>query len=220
MNRPITENRLFDEIDLGQRAELSRKLTEDDITLFSRVSGNLNPLHSGHGPGPHTVHAQWSSSIISGLLGNALPGPGTALQHLDVDFLRPVSPGDTVNASIEVIEKRAPDRIVFACRVELSGGESVMQGRAEVIAPQVRRLLRELLRDKARPRRRRLMRRRRQLFRRVRLEHVLRGGDDCVVTLLGWLRRIQANIEGGIVVNCAIVEAGRGRRPLGWRSAR
>ena len=51
-------------------------------------------------------------------------------------------------------------------------------------------------------------------------EHVLRGGDDCVVTLLGWLRRIQANIEAGIVVDCAIVEAGRGRRPLGWRSAR
>ena len=135
MNRPITENRLFDEIELGQRAELSRKLTEDDITLFSRVSGNLNPLHSGRGPGPHTVHAQWSSSIISGLLGNALPGPGTALQHLDVDFLKSVSPGDTVKASIEVIDKRAPDRIVFACRVELSSGEPVMQGRAEVIAP-------------------------------------------------------------------------------------
>ncbi len=39
------ENRLYDEIQIGQTTELQRTLTRDDIALFSKVSGDLNPTH-------------------------------------------------------------------------------------------------------------------------------------------------------------------------------
>jgi hypothetical protein len=39
------ENRTFDEIAVGDSAELSRTLRPDDIHLFAVLSGDLNPTH-------------------------------------------------------------------------------------------------------------------------------------------------------------------------------
>ena len=39
------ENRLFDEIKVGDSATLERTLTEQDITLFAVMSGDINPAH-------------------------------------------------------------------------------------------------------------------------------------------------------------------------------
>jgi phosphate acetyltransferase len=38
------ENHTYDEIRLGQSAELQRTLTRDDIALFSKVSGGVIPI--------------------------------------------------------------------------------------------------------------------------------------------------------------------------------
>src|SRR5262245_33885976 len=39
------ENRTFDEIKIGDTATLERTLTEQDITLFAVMSGDINPAH-------------------------------------------------------------------------------------------------------------------------------------------------------------------------------
>jgi acyl dehydratase len=39
------ENRTFDEINVGDTAMLERTLTEQDITLFAVMSGDINPAH-------------------------------------------------------------------------------------------------------------------------------------------------------------------------------
>ena len=39
------ENRTFDEIKIGDTATLERTLTEQDITLFAIMSGDINPAH-------------------------------------------------------------------------------------------------------------------------------------------------------------------------------
>ena len=39
------ENHPYDELRVGQSAELQRTLTRDDIALFGKVSGDLNPTH-------------------------------------------------------------------------------------------------------------------------------------------------------------------------------
>lgn len=44
MNRML-ENITFDELQIGQQAELVRTLTKDDIILFATMSGNINPAH-------------------------------------------------------------------------------------------------------------------------------------------------------------------------------
>jgi len=39
------ENRTFDEIDVGETAELTRTLKAEDIELFAVMSGDANPDH-------------------------------------------------------------------------------------------------------------------------------------------------------------------------------
>ena len=39
------ENRTFDEINVGDSATLVRTLSEQDITLFAVMSGDINPAH-------------------------------------------------------------------------------------------------------------------------------------------------------------------------------
>lgn len=141
MATEFIENRPFDEIQIGQSAELERTLTRDDIAMFGKVSGDLNPTHFGeeyrHGsaaPGV-TGHSLWSTGLISSLLGNVLPGPGTVYRRQDVEFQRPVALGDTVTARIEAREKKAGRVVLFDCEVHNQKGEPVMRGIAEVTAP-------------------------------------------------------------------------------------
>jgi acyl dehydratase len=41
----LIENRTFEEINVGDTAVLERTLTEQDITLFAVMSGDINPAH-------------------------------------------------------------------------------------------------------------------------------------------------------------------------------
>ena len=45
MTGPMIENRTFDEIRIGDTANVTRTLTSDDIRLFAAVSGDVNPSH-------------------------------------------------------------------------------------------------------------------------------------------------------------------------------
>ena len=100
------ENHPYDEIRVGQSAALQRTLTRDDITLFSRVSGDLNPTHldeefaRSQAAGEITGHALWNSGLISSLLGNVLPGPGTIYLEQDLQFHHPITLDDTVTARV------------------------------------------------------------------------------------------------------------------------
>ncbi|MGD8533235.1 MAG: bifunctional enoyl-CoA hydratase/phosphate acetyltransferase, partial [Gammaproteobacteria bacterium] len=137
----MIENHPYEEIRVGQTAELQRTLTRDDIVLFGKVSGDLNPTHvdadyaSNSAIGTITGHSLWSSGLISSLLGNLLPGPGTVYRKQDVQFHRPIALDDRVTARIRVREKGNENRVVFDCDVVNQRGETVMSGVAEVTAP-------------------------------------------------------------------------------------
>jgi phosphate acetyltransferase len=138
------ENRTYDEIQPGQTAELQRTLTRDDITLFSKVSGDLNPIHVDeefamrNGAKGIVGHSLWATGLISSLLANVLPGPGTVYRSQDVRFHRPVHLGDTLTARIKVREKQAESVILFDCEVTNQQRDTVMNGVAEVVAPTAR----------------------------------------------------------------------------------
>jgi phosphate acetyltransferase len=135
------ENHTFDEITVGQSAEIQRTLTRDDIALFSRVSGDFNPTHTdeqfarNNGGGGVTGHSLWSTSLVSSLLGNVLPGPGTKYRKQDIAFSTPVAVGDIVTAKVRAKEKRDDAVVLFDCEVTNQDNEVVMTGVAEVLAP-------------------------------------------------------------------------------------
>jgi phosphotransacetylase/acyl dehydratase len=137
------ENRTFDEIAVGDSAELVRTLRHDDIELFAVMSGDVNPAHVdedyAHSDMFHKViaHGMWGGALISALLGTELPGPGTIYLTQSLKFLRPVGLGDTVTVRVTVTEK-LPERqhVKLRCQCTNQNGESVIEGDAEVIAPQ------------------------------------------------------------------------------------
>jgi phosphate acetyltransferase len=137
----FVENRIYEEIQPGQSAEFQRTLTRDDVALFSKVSGDLNPTHVDEeyairsGAKGIVGHSLWATGLISSLLANVLPGPGTVYRSQDAQFHRPVHLGDTLRARIKVREKKDGARVVFDCAVTNQDGEAVMEGVAEVVAP-------------------------------------------------------------------------------------
>jgi phosphotransacetylase/acyl dehydratase len=138
-----TENRPYDEIRIGDSAELRRLCTADDLFVFANSSGNHNPLHLPHRDGDGDGQAEavapsmWVGSLVSALLGNQLPGPGTFYRGQAFRFLDRVHAGEEVLVRIEVTAKEA-DRVVrLATTVDrLADGVRVLEGEAEVIAPE------------------------------------------------------------------------------------
>lgn len=136
------ENHPFDEIQIGQTAQMTRTLRPQDIPLFAAISGDINPTHldpefAKKGPTHEVVgHSMWGGALFSALLGNQLPGPGTVYVRQDLRFHRPIAVGDTLTASVTVKEKHPENHhVVFECLAVNQDGLKVIDGIAEVIAP-------------------------------------------------------------------------------------
>ncbi|PIE14184.1 MAG: enoyl-CoA hydratase [Rhodobacterales bacterium] len=137
----MIENRTFDEIAIGDSAELSRVLTARDIDLFAIVSGDVNPAHVdpdyAHESRFHDViaHGMWSGSLISAVLGTELPGPGTIYVDQQLHFRRPVTLGARIKAKVTVTAKGDKGRVTLDCVCTNGDGGVVLEGMAVVIAP-------------------------------------------------------------------------------------
>ena len=145
---PLLRNRLFEDIAVGDSATLTRTLSRTDVKTFAVLSGDVNPTHvdddyaARYGDGKLVAHAMLSGALLSSVLGNDLPGPGTRYLRQDLRFMKPVHAGDTVTATVTVREKRADgSTIVLDCRCSDDEGQLVATGVAEVVAPTVRMVL-------------------------------------------------------------------------------
>ncbi len=136
------ENKTFDQIHIGDTAELTHTLRKQDIELFAIMSGDVNPAHVDDEFAKtdlfHKViaHGMWGGALISAVLGTELPGPGTIYLNQSLSFRRPVGLGDTVTVRVRVREKIADrKRVVLDCECLNQAGELVISGEANVIAP-------------------------------------------------------------------------------------
>jgi len=136
------ENRVFDDIEIGDTAKLSHVLTLRDIQLFAVMSGDVNPAHLDEEYAKsdmfHAIigHGMWSASLISTVLGTQLPGPGTILLDQSLKFIRPVHVGDTITASVTVKETLAEKhQVILSCLCVNQQGKEIVTGEAHVIAP-------------------------------------------------------------------------------------
>ena len=135
-------NYLFHQMKIGDRASLVRHVGPKDIELFAAVSGDANPAHldagfAAHGPFGHVVvHGMWTAALISAVLGTRLPGPGTIYLDQQIRFNKPVSPGDTITAEVEVAELiEGKNRVRLTTTARNQRGEVVLSGEALVLAP-------------------------------------------------------------------------------------
>ena len=128
----------IEDLRVGISATFSKTITEADIVLFAGVSGDTNALHINEEYASTTAfkgriaHGMLSASVISAAVANRLPGPGAIYMDQHLKFLAPVRPGDTVHATVKVIEVIADrGRVVLetTCTVK---GVVVITGEARV----------------------------------------------------------------------------------------
>ena len=124
---------------LGQTASRTRTVREQDIELFTELTGDRNPLHydaeaaAGTRFGGIIVQGGVTSGLLNAVVAEELPGPGTVFLHVDWHFKAPVRPGDEISAEVEVLEARA-DKPLTRLRTTITNHEGtiVLDGTALV----------------------------------------------------------------------------------------
>jgi 3-hydroxybutyryl-CoA dehydratase len=105
-------------IQVGQRAVLSKTITEADVVLYSGIVGDFSPLHVNEEYarqtrlGARTAPPMLAGGLVSSVLGNQLPGPEFVFLRQQYEFLSPIFIGDTVTVSVEVVSVELEKRIV------------------------------------------------------------------------------------------------------------
>ena len=129
------DNYTFDEVNLGQTASFERTLTRENMAMFSAMSGD-HVLTDIKGSETGVGHHMWIGSLLSNLLSNNMPGPGTTYLSQKLGFLTPIHLGDTVRVTVTV-EVKGSD----GCTIELNciavnqRQEMILSGTAIVLAP-------------------------------------------------------------------------------------
>ena len=123
--------------EVGQTAQRSRAVTAHDIQLFTKISGDWNPLHYDEEIARATrfggivVQGGVTSAILNAVVAEDLPGPGTVFLQVNWSFKAPVRPGDTITGEVEVTKVRSDKPITeLQTRVTRDDGTVVLEGDA------------------------------------------------------------------------------------------
>lgn len=134
--------RTFDQLEVGDSDRFSKTVTDADIYLFAGVTGDMNPAHIDETYAKGTffktriAHGVLSAGFISAVIGTRLPGPGTVYMRQTLNFLAPVHIGDTITATVEVVEKlKEKKRVRLKTTCVNQDGVQVIDGEALVSPP-------------------------------------------------------------------------------------
>lgn len=130
----------FVDINVGDKASMSKTVSEYDIYNYAGLTGDFNPVHVNAEFAKTSMfkeriaHGMLSAGFISAVLGTALPGANTIYLGQELAFKAAVKIGDTVTATVEVIEKiEAKNRLILKTIVTNQHGTVVIDGKATVM---------------------------------------------------------------------------------------
>ncbi|MEO5580198.1 MAG: MaoC family dehydratase [Gemmatimonadaceae bacterium] len=130
----------LEDLAVGQTAEFGKTITEADVAMFAGVTGDFNPVHVNETVAQRSrfkgriAHGMLSAGLISATIAGKLPGPGTIYLSQTLRFTAPVRIGDTVTASVSIVEIIAAKRrvrLATVCRNQ--DGATVLDGEATVL---------------------------------------------------------------------------------------
>ena len=128
-------------VKVGDTVSFEKTVSEDDIVAFARATGDEQPLHLDDAYAAKTrfkrriAHGLMSAGRISAALGAKLAPQATVIYlNQSLRFLRPVFPGDTVTAKLEVTSIDIEKRFVTCSTVCVNqDGQTVLTGEATVL---------------------------------------------------------------------------------------
>ena len=129
----------YEEIEVGHKESFTADITEEMMTSFNRMTGDINPLHNdeeyaksqGH-PG-RVVYGMLTASLQSTLAGVYLPGKRSLIQEVKIKFARPVYVGDRLTVEGVVEEKHdVYSLLVLKVTMRNGAGEKVCRATMQV----------------------------------------------------------------------------------------
>jgi 3-hydroxybutyryl-CoA dehydratase len=130
----------FEELKVGQSAEFTKIISDEDVRLFAKVTGDFNPVHLDEAAasrsrfGGRIAHGMLTAGLISAAIAGKLPGPGSVYLSQTLRFTAPVRIGETVTATVQVLEVvTAKRRVKLSTVCRNQKGETVLEGEALVM---------------------------------------------------------------------------------------
>jgi acyl dehydratase len=127
-------------IRVGDTAEVSKTIKDEDVRAFADLTGDHNPVHldenyaSSTRFGRRVAHGMLTASLISSVLANKLPGEGTVYLSQTLKFVAPVYLDDTVTARVTVKDVREDKPIATLETVCVNQrNETLLKGEAVVL---------------------------------------------------------------------------------------
>lgn len=114
---------------VGDQVTVTRKITKEDVEDFKRISGDTNPIHSSEDA---IVHGAFLNSIVSGVIGTKLPGPGAMVAQQILNFPNKCFVGETVQITVRLTEDRKIVKVDFSC-VAKNTDKIVLYGNAKLV---------------------------------------------------------------------------------------
>jgi 3-oxoacyl-[acyl-carrier protein] reductase len=129
----------YDEIQVGQTADISHVITAKDIQRFVDLTGDDNRLHVDPEYASKTsfkkpvVHGMLGASFISTVIGTKLPGDGALWFSQSLEFHLPVRLGDELKICAKVIAKEERVKVIVIETIILNQHKQIVtQGIAKV----------------------------------------------------------------------------------------
>ena len=129
----------FNDIKVGDKAELTHIITQSDIDRFVDLTGDDNKIHVDKEYASRTsfkkpvAHGMLGASFISTIIGTKLPGDGALWYAQDIEFLQPVRVGDSITVKAEVVKKIERARAIeLSTDIYNQNNQKVASGKAKV----------------------------------------------------------------------------------------
>ncbi len=134
--------RTMDTINIGDTDSFEKTVTETDVYMYAGLTGDINPAHINEKYMKtqvfkgRIVHGMLTAGLVSAVLGNKLPGPGTIYLGQELKFRAPVKFNDTIKATVKVIEKiEEKNRLILETICTNQDDVIVLSGIATVMPP-------------------------------------------------------------------------------------
>ena len=146
----------FDDIKVGDKAELIHIITQSDIDRFVDLTGDDNKIHVDKEYASKTsfkkpvAHGMLGASFISTIIGTKLPGDGALWYAQDIEFLQPVRAGDSITVKAEVVKKIERMRAIeLSTDIYNQNYQKVASGKAKVKLIEQEKVVPEIVQKKS-----------------------------------------------------------------------
>ena len=130
----------FEDLFVGQKANFLKKIDDELMNNFAKLSGDFNPLHmdeeyaSTTNFGKRVCHGMLLASFFSQLIGMYLPGKNSLYFSQTLNFRNPCFVDDNITIEGEIIEKKSNMKLItIKTTIHNETGKCLIDGIGKVI---------------------------------------------------------------------------------------